>query len=102
MTRYLPFIAIAVLALLLWTAPGDAADRNNGRQLYEIHCVGCHGETGYSIDPTVPSFASGDVLFLMDSELLDRIRDGKDGMPSFRGMLSDNEIRDVIAYLRTF
>ena len=38
----------------------------------------------------------------MDSELLDRIRDGKDGMPSFRGMLSDNEIRDVIAYLRTF
>ena len=102
MTRFLPIAVVALLALLFWTAPGDAADRTNGRQLYEIHCMGCHGETGYSIDPTVPSFASGDLLFLMDSELLDRIRDGKDGMPSFQGLLSDYEIRDVIAYLRTF
>ena len=102
MIRYLPFITIAALAFLLWTAPGDAADRNNGRQLYEIHCIDCHGATGNSIDPMTPSFASGDLLFLMDSELLDRIRDGKDGMPAFRGMLSDNESRDVIAYLRTF
>jgi len=98
----MPFLAIAVLALFLWTEQGDAADRQNGRQLYEIHCMECHGQNGNSIDPMTPSFASGDVLFLMDSELLDRIRDGKDGMPAFRGMLSDYEIRDVIAYLRTF
>jgi len=102
MTRCLTCIAIAFLALVFWVAPGLAADRMNGGQLYEIHCVSCHGETGNSIDPMTPNFASGDLLFLMDAELLDRIRDGKEGMPAFRGMLSDNEIRDVIAYLRTF
>jgi len=36
------------------------------------------------------------------SDLLQRIRDGKDTMPAFRGLLRDEEIRDVITYLRTF
>lgn len=91
---------MALLAVA-WSSPGAAADRKNGRTLYEVHCVGCHGEGGHSIDPTVPSFANGDGLFMMDSELLDRIRRGSQTMPAFRGLLSDQEIRDVISYLRT-
>jgi cytochrome c6 len=94
------FVVIAVLAVA-WSSPGAAADRNNGRAIYEMHCVGCHGERGRSVDPTVPSFANGDGLFMMDSELLDRIRQGNETMPAFRGLLSDQEIRDVVSYLRT-
>jgi len=93
-------VVLAVLAVA-WPAPGVAADRKNGRTLYEIHCQGCHGEGGYSFDPTVPSFANGDGLFMMDSDLVDRIRNGNQTMPAFRGLLSDQEIRDVISYLRT-
>jgi cytochrome c6 len=99
-TLTLLFVALAVLAVA-WSSPGAAADRSNGRAIYEMHCVGCHGEGGRSIDPTVPSFANGDALFMMDSELLDRIRQGNQTMPAFRGLLSDQEIRDVISYLRT-
>ena len=99
-TLTLLFTALVVLAVA-WSSPGSAADRNNGRAIYEMHCVGCHGEGGRSVDPTVPSFANGDGLFLMDSELLDRIRQGNQTMPAFRGLLSDQEIRDVISYLRT-
>ena len=98
LTALLVLLAILVVA---WSSPGAAADRNNGRVIYEMHCVGCHGEGGRSIDPTVPSFANGDALFMMDSELLDRIRQGNQTMPAFRGLLSDQEIRDVISYLRT-
>lgn len=100
--RYLTlsFAALAALAVA-WSSPGAAADRKNGRSIYDMHCVGCHGEGGYSIDPTVPSFANGDALFLMDSDLLERIRNGNQTMPAFRGLLSDQEIRDVISYLRT-
>ena len=94
------FISLAVFAAA-WSSPGAAADRSNGRMLYDEHCAGCHGEGGRSIDPTVPSFADGDGLFMMDSELLDRIRRGSELKPAFRGLLSDQEIRDVIAYLRT-
>lgn len=94
-------LGILVAIAVAWSSPGTAADRGNGRTIYEMHCVGCHGEGGRSIDPTVPSFANGDGLFMMDSELLDRIRQGNQTMPAFRGLLSDQEIRDVIAYLRT-
>lgn len=86
---------------IAWSYPGAAADRGNGRVIYEMHCVGCHGEGGRPIDPTVPSFANGDALFMMDSDLLERIRQGNQTMPAFRGLLSDQEIRDVISYLRT-
>ena len=94
-------LGVLVAIAVAWSSPGAAADRGNGRTIYEMHCVGCHGEAGRSIDPTVPSFANGDGLFMMDSELLDRIRQGNQTMPAFRGLLSDQEIRDVIAYLRT-
>ena len=99
-TLTLLFTVLVVFAVA-WSSPGAAADRNNGRAIYEMHCVGCHGEGGRSVDPTVPSFANGDALFMMDSELLDRIRQGNETMPAFRGLLSDQEIRDVISYLRT-
>lgn len=100
--RYLTVFFSALIALaVIWATPGTAADRQNGRAIYEMHCVGCHGEGGNSIDPTVPNFANGDRLFMMDSELLDRIRQGNQTMPAFRGLLSDQEIRDVISYLRT-
>jgi cytochrome c6 len=94
-------LGVLVAIAVAWSSPGAATDRGNGRTIYEMHCVGCHGEGGRSIDPTVPSFANGDGLFMMDSELLDRIRQGNQTMPAFRGLLSDQEIRDVIAYLRT-
>ena len=42
-----------------------------------------------------------DRLFQMDQDLLRSIREGRELMPAFRGMLSDEEIRDVIAFLRT-
>ena len=95
----LSLAALAVLAFI-WSVPGEAANRQNGRTIYETYCVGCHGEAGNSIDPTIPNFANGDRLFQMDSQLLDSIRSGNQTMPAFRGLLSDQEIRDVIAYLR--
>lgn len=79
-----------------------AADERKGREVYEIHCAGCHGVDGVSLDPLVPNFADGDALVLMDAELFQRIGDGKETMPAFRGILSSEEMRNVIAYIRTF
>lgn len=96
----LSLVTLATLAFI-WSAPGATADRQNGRAMYETYCVGCHGEAGNSIDPTVPNFANGDRLFQMDSQLLESIRSGNQTMPAFRGLLSDQEIRDVVSYLRS-
>jgi len=95
-------LMVALGVFLIWANYGLAADMQKGRQVYDIHCIACHGEGGIPSDPLVPSFADGDLLYLMDSDLLHRIRDGKDTMPAFRGILRDEEIRDVITYLRSF
>jgi len=99
-------LTIIVPALLVAAAlaPGQAssADASNGRELYEIHCEGCHGVDGRSPDPTIPDLGEGDTTFMLDVELLDLIRDGSAAKPAFRGLLGEEEIRDIISYLRTF
>lgn len=91
--------SLALIVVMVGTAM--AGDMQKGREVYEMHCVACHGMNGYAIDMTIPSFANGDRMFLMDQEMLQSVRNGKNMMPAFRGLLSDEEIRDVITYLRT-
>lgn len=90
-----------VLCTLLLAGLAHAGDMQNGREIYELHCSICHGVDGVSVDMTIPSFANGDRLFQMDQDILRSIREGKELMPAFRGLLSDQEIRDVITYLRS-
>jgi len=94
-------LAVVALVFLQLLARADAADVFNGRQVYEMHCQTCHGENGESMMPGIPSFASGDGLYQPDPDLLARIRAGKNMMPAYRGIIEDNEILDVIAYLRS-
>jgi len=78
-----------------------AADTVKGSEIYGMYCASCHGFAGSSVMPNVPSFDQGEGLFQSDLALLNSIADGKNGMPSYQGILSDSDILDVIAYLRT-
>lgn len=102
MTRGAFASVLVILAFSLMAESLFAADERKGREVYDLHCSTCHGLDGVSTDPLVPNFADGDALFLMDAELMQRINDGNETMPAFRGLLSAEEIRDVIAYIRTF
>ncbi|NMM05005.1 c-type cytochrome [Polaromonas sp.] len=93
----------AVIGYVLLTAGGalHAADTFKGRQLYTTNCVTCHGATGKSVIPGAPNLGLGDGMMRPDFTLLNAIRSGKNAMPAFRGILSDRDIMDVIAYMRT-
>lgn len=88
-------------ALLVACGVSMAADVNKGRQVYATHCVICHGQSGRGMVAGAPNFDRGDGLMRPDFTLLSAIRTGKNAMPAYRGMLSDRDILDVIAYLRT-
>lgn len=93
-----------LLALLLWAAAGDAAnaaDTNKGGKLYAAHCISCHGGPGVSAAPGSPSFERGQNLLRPDFTLLGAIRAGKNAMPAYQGMLTNRDILDIIAYMRT-
>jgi len=94
-------LPVFVLIVLQSVELANAADVFNGRKVYEFHCQSCHGENGKSMMPGVPNFASGDGLFRPDTDLLGQIRNGKNMMPAYRGIIEDNEMLDVIAYLRS-
>lgn len=95
-----------VCASLFWAGaslvfPAHAANVADGQQIYQMHCVGCHGIGGNAAFPNAPSFARGERLMQPDMMLLQSIKTGKMTMPSFNGILRDQQILDVIAYLRT-
>lgn len=90
-----------IAAALLMPGAALAADVIEGQRIYNQHCIGCHGPGGHSALPNAPHFSRGERLMQPDMMLLATIKAGKMTMPSFNGILRDQQILDVIAYLRT-
>ena len=101
MRKLVGSICMVILSIVL-AGNAQAADPGLGGQLYSQHCSTCHGEDGRGTMPGVPDFTRGEGLFQANHMLARSIRDGKTVMPAFRGILTDNEINDLIAYLRMY
>jgi cytochrome c6 len=96
-----PKLITSLFLLLLGVNLSHAADTNKGAEVYAKHCVSCHGVSGTSVMPGAPNFANSEGLMSPDRALLSSIQSGKAAMPAYRGVLSDQDILNVIAYLRT-
>ena len=93
--------AAAAVLLMAGVTAGYAADPTKGAKLYNQHCVDCHGSHGDGQMPGVPDFRRTQVLFKPDTVLSETIQQGKNIMPGFAGVLTRDQINDVIAYIRT-
>jgi mono/diheme cytochrome c family protein len=92
---------VAIFALLVATAA--FAD---GAAVYKAKCAMCHGATGAGDTPVgktmkVPPLASPDVQKKTDAELTTVVTDGKGKMPANKGKLSPDDIKAVVAFVRT-
>jgi len=98
-----PVLPGLLVTLLLAFMSGStyAADIVNGGKLYAKYCVTCHGTDGVNVMPDAPNFANSEKLLRPDTFILTSIKEGINAMPSFQGMLKDQEILDIISYLRT-
>jgi mono/diheme cytochrome c family protein len=93
-------------SLLLTTSASVACAQSSGADLYKTNCILCHGETGEADTPAgktfkAASFNTPDGLKKTDSELAVIIKNGKDKMPPWSDVLTDDQVKDVIAYIRT-
>ena len=94
--------AIAAAALSAAAAgPALGADIAQGGRVYNTHCAACHGQQGVSIMPGAPNFARNERLIQPDMMLATAVRNGRNAMPAYIGVLTEREIFDVVAYLRT-
>jgi cytochrome c6 len=74
--------------------------------LYKAKCAVCHGPDGKG-DTTmgkrlgVRDFHSAEVVKVTDTELFDVTKKGKGKMPSFDKKLTDDQIKELIKYIRS-
>ena len=103
MKRYhLIFVLIVIAAggvLIYGTLTAEDIER--GEQLYEEYCTTCHGD---DLDGGMAgSLIDGDWQFgSKDSHIFRNVKYGilDRGMPGFEGTLSDDDIRNILAYVQ--
>ena len=93
-------VLIATL-LLLSAISAQAGDPFNGHTIYGEHCLSCHGDDGSGKQVGIPNFKRGEGLLKPDFELVEILKRGLGTMPAYQGLLSDNELADVMTYIRT-
>jgi mono/diheme cytochrome c family protein len=87
--------------LCLWLASSQAWSLESGQRLYQRHCAGCHGITGIPVTPQTPNLSMREGMNKPDIMLVQGLKTGGRGaMPPFFGILSDQELMEVIRYVR--
>jgi mono/diheme cytochrome c family protein len=112
------FIRVGLMLALLMPALSSAqmkGDPKAGKVKYDVNCAGCHGKTGKgdgpaaaALNPKPQDHTDGKIMnALSDQYLFDIIKKGGVAvkkapiMPANEKKLSDQEIWDVIAYIRS-
>jgi mono/diheme cytochrome c family protein len=77
-----------------------------GADTYKARCAMCHATDGSGNTPAgkatkTPSFSSPEMLKMSDADFIADTKNGKGKMPAYSGKLSDMEIKDVVAFIRT-
>jgi len=105
-------VASSVLCLLWLGVTTDLKARNadvsKGKSIYREVCQTCHGLNGtgpgtMTLQPPAADLTSAAVQEKLDAGLFKAIHDGRKNtaMGAWKYSLSDEEIHDVIAYVRT-
>jgi cytochrome c6 len=98
-------IALIGLALAL-AIPTIAAAQAKGQDVYKSKCAMCHGadgsaSTGMGKSMGLKPLSSPEVQKMSDADMTALITNGKGKMPANKGKLTDAQISDVVAYVRT-
>jgi copper transport protein len=89
---------------------GDADSIARGASTFQAMCIACHGTSGKgdgplanTFSPPAADFTTAHAKAHLDAEFFNWIKDGKPGtsMPAFGNQLSDDQVWDVINYLRS-
>jgi len=99
--KKLIFVMLMLMLMPFFSNISLASNTSNGQKIYQLHCAMCHGVNGKSVMAGAADFSRGEGLFQSDHRLLERIQSGKKACPAYRGILTEQKIFDVIAYLRT-
>jgi mono/diheme cytochrome c family protein len=96
--------AIVLAGITLLSVPAQA--QTGGEALYKAKCVACHGadgkgETTIGKANKVRDLGSADVQAQNDDAIAGIIGNGKGKMPAYGKSLKADQIKDLVAYIRS-
>jgi mono/diheme cytochrome c family protein len=104
-------LSILVNGWILGAAWGADSAMEAGAKIYTAKCVACHAKDGtgnpamatdfHLPDPAVLNLVSKAAQKHTDAELSKAISNGLNKMPAFKGNLTDTEISEVVAHIRS-
>ena len=111
-----PTIIIATLLTIAPMATAAQSDSRTGKEIFEQMCAGCHGTRGDGgeghsggFSPVITTLANKEYMSQVpDDYLVLVIKKGGAymgkiaAMPAWETRLSDDDIRRIVAYIRTF
>jgi cytochrome c6 len=94
------------LLLALFACGTVSFAQSDTQALYVSKCQPCHGATGDGKTPMgkkvgAAAFSSKDVVESSDALLLATIKDGKGKMPAWGNKLTEAQLKDLLAYVRS-
>ncbi|MGA3373875.1 MAG: cytochrome c [Terracidiphilus sp.] len=99
---------IRAMAIILLTAfiAVPAFGQAPGADTYKAKCAMCHGADGLAATPMgktmkILSLKDPAMVKASDAQFIASTKNGKNRMPAYSGKLTDAQIKDVIAYIRT-
>ena len=100
------FIRHALVGIMVIFPITPVFAQSSGADTYKAKCMMCHAADGAGNTPAgkamkaVP-FSSPDLVKASDADLIAATKNGKGRMPAYSSRLTDAQIKDVIAYIRT-
>ena len=70
----------------------------SGEALFKTYCASCHGSNGEG--SAIANFKISERLVKSDEELSKTIREGKGQMPAWGFLFSEEDIKNVLQYIR--
>lgn len=94
---------------LVSAANAQSMDLSNGEANYKMLCTSCHGDKGHGDGiagkslPEQPSniYEGLTSFWESESELIDTVLNGNEGMPAWKSILNEEDVKDIFAYINT-
>jgi mono/diheme cytochrome c family protein len=99
-------ISLTVLTLAsILLFPSSARAQADAPGLFKSKCAACHGTDGTAATAAgksmnIRDFHSPDVQKQTDAQLTEIISAGKGAMPSYKGKLTDDQVKQLVGYIR--
>ncbi len=99
-------IRTGLMLAAIVAAPMTTAFAQSGADNYKAKCAMCHSADGSASGPVgksmkIAAFNSPEVSKMSEADIITVIKNGKGKMTGYAGKLTDAQIKDVAAFVKT-